>query len=104
MLEFTRSRVVVVAIVGLMIAALLGWAVEGLATEKVLLSGASADAGYELTPDGKAAKAASSSSSNAVPLVTEVGPDGKIKVVSGHASTGGSSYTADNSKSRARDD
>ena len=105
MIALTRTRVVALAIVGVLVAAAIGWLVQGLAGEKALLSGASSSAGYELAPNGKAAKAAASQSSNSAPVVGVVGPDGKVKVTSGQGlGNGAGAYNASTAGSRSWDD
>jgi len=105
MITLTKSRIALLAVVGVMVAALLGLTVESVAGEKVLLSGTGSNAGYQLAPNGDAAEKADSTSANDAPGVAEVGPDGKVRFVSGEKSGGGSgSYTANNSGSRKGDD
>ena len=101
----TKTRVAALAVVGIMLAALIGWVVQSLAAEKVALSGASADAGYALAPNGEKAKKAASKASNEAPVVAEVGPDGKVHIVSGQGSSAGAgAYKAENSNAANWDD
>lgn len=105
MIELTKTRAAILAIAGVMVAALLGWMVQSLTAEDVVLSGASADAGYALAPNGANAKKAASKASNAQPVVAEVGPDGKVHIVSGQGSgAGAGAYKANNANAAKWDD
>lgn len=105
MIELTKARVATLAVVGVLVAALLGWMVQALTAETVVLSGASADAGYALAPNGANAKKAASKASNERPVVAEVGPDGKVRIISGQGSaTDAGSYRANNANAAKWDD
>lgn len=105
MIRLTKTRLAALAVVGIMFAALLGWMVQSLTAEKVALSGASADAGYALAPNGENAKKAASKASNQAPVVAEVGPDGKVHIVSGQGSSAGAgAYQANNAGAAKWDD
>ncbi|MCX6387698.1 MAG: hypothetical protein NTX07_03085 [Solirubrobacterales bacterium] len=105
MIALTKSKIALLAVVGVMVAALLGLTVESVAGEKVLMSDTAANAGYQLAPNGKQAEKADATSADEAPGVAEIGPDGKVRFVSGKKSGGGSgTYTANNSGSRKGDD
>jgi hypothetical protein len=104
-IELTKTRTAMLAIAGVVVAALLGWMAQSLTAEKVVLSGASADAGYELAPNGANAKKAASKASNDQPVVAEVGSDGKVHIVSGQGSAAGAgAYKANNADAAKWDD
>ena len=93
------------AVVGVLIAAIIGWTVQTVAAENVALSGAAADIGYSLAPNGEKAKKAASKASNQKPVVAEVGADGKVHIVSGQGSSAGAGeYRADNAEAASWDD
>ena len=93
------------AIAGILAAAVLALVVQSLTAEKVALSGASAEIGYSLAPNGEAAKKAASKASNQAPVVAEVGPDGKVHIVSGQGSSAGAGgYKANNANAANWDD
>ena len=105
MIELTKTRLAVLAVLGVLVAVLLGWMVQSLTAEKVALSGASADAGYALAPNGVNAKKAASKASNAAPVVAEVGADGKVHILSGQGSGAeAGSYKANNAAASKWDD
>ena len=102
----TQIVLVLLAILGIVLAAGLGWMVQNTLSEKTVLQGASPDVGYDLAPDGKEAKKLMKDSpSNNNPAVVSVDSKGKVRVQSGPAPQAGkSNYIAHNQGAARWDD
>ena len=103
-MQMKRLWIAFLAVAGILVAVSLGWAVQVLTSETIPMYQTASDVGYDLAPGGREAKKADSGISNEKPAVAIVDANGKVKILSGHPSSGGAGYRVNNQDADRWDD